>query len=244
MNHVNCGINRNSYKFLKKKFNEIGKRKILFIGNDYQYNNYAKNIQFLHSISKKFKNNIFGSMGNVKFNNMINYGWMNFDSEYSRKKLLDYDFLIQTSKNDANPSTILEAMSWGLIPIATKQCGYHNEEGIINIPLNRVNDTVKIIKKLLHINPNNLFHIQKINIKALNERYNWKIYRDTIKKIVLSPNKKKRNYNNYYLNKKQKNLFNKYEKNSPNYYLKINMILILIKANISLFIKKIFRISV
>ena len=35
----------------------------------------------------------------------------------SLKIISEYDFLIHTSNFDANPSTVLEAMSWGLIPI-------------------------------------------------------------------------------------------------------------------------------
>ena len=36
-----------------KKFNKPGKRKILYIGNDYSYNNFAKNLNYLELLSKK-----------------------------------------------------------------------------------------------------------------------------------------------------------------------------------------------
>ena len=39
-----------------------------------------------------------------------------------------------------------EAMSWGLIPVCTKQCGYYKNKGIINIPLNDLKNTIKTLK--------------------------------------------------------------------------------------------------
>ena len=54
--------------------------------------------------------------------------------------------MIQTSKNDANPSTVLESISWGLIPVITKECGYEN--------LNKkthYNNEIKSVKELLKV---------------------------------------------------------------------------------------------
>ena len=34
-----------------------------------------------------------------------------------------------TGKSDPNPTVILEAMAWGLIPIATKGSGYTEDDG-------------------------------------------------------------------------------------------------------------------
>ena len=40
------------YANIKKKFNKINKRKFLYIGNDYSFNNYAKNLNYLRKISQ------------------------------------------------------------------------------------------------------------------------------------------------------------------------------------------------
>ena len=117
---------------------------------------------------------------------MKNYGWVNLKSNNIRKILLQYDFLIHTSSHDANPSTILEAMSWGLIPITTKQCGYDNEKGIINIPLNKLDSTVKILKKFQSIDIKKLLYLQKNNHKRIKDFYNWNNFRKKIRSIVLS----------------------------------------------------------
>ena len=57
-----------------------------------------------------------------------------------------YDFLIHTSSYDANPSTVLEGISWGLIPVMTRQCGYENFSNHMYIPLNEIQKTIKKLK--------------------------------------------------------------------------------------------------
>lgn len=42
----------------------------------------------------------------------------------AREHLAAHDFLIMTSTEDANPTTVLEALCWGLIPICTAGCGW------------------------------------------------------------------------------------------------------------------------
>ena len=66
-----------------------------------------------------------------------------FKIEKSRNLLSRFDFLIQTSNYDANPSTVLESMSWGLIPVITKQCGYTDLEKVVYIPLNNLKGAEK-----------------------------------------------------------------------------------------------------
>ena len=46
------GIDKKNYPFIKKKFNKPGNRKFIYLGNDYAYNNYAKNTIYLDKISK------------------------------------------------------------------------------------------------------------------------------------------------------------------------------------------------
>ena len=62
IDQIDLCINSNLYPFIKDKFNKKGERKFLYIGNDYSYNNYAKNTDYLEEISKKFEKNTFGSI--------------------------------------------------------------------------------------------------------------------------------------------------------------------------------------
>ena len=49
---IDLGLDVTLYPNIKKKFNKINKRKFLYIGNDYSFNNYAKNLNYLRKISQ------------------------------------------------------------------------------------------------------------------------------------------------------------------------------------------------
>ena len=92
----------------------------------------------------------FATIGNKSIGKIKHYGWLNLQKK-NLSVIKKYDFLIQTSNYDANPSTVLESMSWGLIPVITPQCGYKKEKSIINIPLNKVNMACYKVNKLQQI---------------------------------------------------------------------------------------------
>ena len=121
------------------------------------------------------------------------------------------------------------------MPIMTKQCGYEGFDKIMYIPLNNVSKAVKKINFLQNLNQKKLKNLQKINLQFLKNKYNWKNFRLKILKVV---NKKKTNFIIKY-NKKQIKQFENYRKLSPNYYLRYDNIISIIKSNIKIFIKRI-----
>ena len=154
---IDLGIDRKNYPFIKKKFNKPGNRKFIYIGNDYAYNNFAKNTSYLNKISKNIGERIFGTVGNKKIGKIDHYGWLDLRLKKSRNLLSRFDFLIQTSNYDANPSTVFRSMSWGLIPVITKQCGYTDLEKVVYIPLNNLKGAEKKINQLQNIDQKNNF---------------------------------------------------------------------------------------
>ena len=71
-------------------------------------------------------------------------------------------------------------MSWGLIPVITKQCGYTDLEKVVYIPLNNLKGEKKI-NQLQNIDQKIIFKIQKNNLKTY-KKYNWENFR---KKLTL-----------------------------------------------------------
>ena len=236
MIQIDLGLHFEKYPFLKKNFNKKKERKFIYIGNDYSYNNFAKNLKYLKKISHKVGVEKFSTIGNKSIEGVKHYGWLNFEISKSLKIIKNYDFLIQTSKFDANPTTVLEAMSWGLIPVITKECGYSNSKSIINIPLNNYLKAVKIINSLQIIDSKLLINYQKKNIKNLKKIYNWTIFKKKIRSLVLYNNKSR----NIRYRQSELNFFIKNTKNSPNYYLNLEMIFLILKSNIKILIQKFF----
>lgn len=236
---IDLGLDVKLYPKIKKKFNKINERKFLYIGNDYSYNNYAKNLIYLKKISQLIGEKKFATIGNKSVGKIKHYGWSNLQNKKSLNILKKYDFLIQTSNYDANPSTVLETLSWGLIPVITPQCGYKKERSIINIPLNKVNMACYVINKLQKIPDKKLKKFQLENWKILKKFYTWAKFRKTIRKIVFSKNNNKK----ILYTKKELVFFKKSYLASPNYYLNFDMILTITKSNIKIFIKRMFKLQ-
>tara|TARA_B100001175_G_C19514158_1_gene646082 strand:- start:5341 stop:6459 length:1119 start_codon:yes stop_codon:yes gene_type:complete len=234
---IDLGLDVKLYPKIKKKFNKINERKFLYIGNDYSYNNYAKNLIYLKKITQLIGENKFASIGNKSIGKVKHYGWLNLQNKKSLNLIKNYDFLIQTSNYDANPSTVLESLSWGLIPVITPQCGYKKEKSIINIPLNKTYMAFNIINKLQKMSNKKLKKLQSENWKILKKFYNWVKFRNTIRKIVFSRNKNKK----IFYTKKELVFFKKNYLASPNYHLNFDMILPIIKSNIKIFIKRMIK---
>lgn len=234
---LKLGIDKNLYPFQKKKFNIKGKRKFFFIGNDYAYNNFSKNLPYLKDISKVIGPEFFGTAGNKKIRNVKHFGWLNFQKKSSLNIIKNFDFLIQTSKYDANPSTVLEAISWGLVPVVTKECGYSKDKSIINIPLNKIEDVKKIILELQFCKQKKLKDMQINNLSLLKKKYNWVSFRKIVFNTAFLS---KRNLNRIKYSNKELMYFKKNTKESLNYFLRPYMLYVVLKSNISLFIRKIF----
>jgi len=234
---IDLGLDIKLYPKIKKKFNKINERKFLFIGNDYSYNNYAKNLTYLKNISQLIGEKKFATIGNKSVGKIKHFGWLNLQNKKSLNIIKKYDFLIQTSNYDANPSTVLESLSWGLIPVITPQCGYKKEKSIINIPLNKVNMACNIINNLQEVSDQKLKKLQSENWKILKRFYSWAKFRKTIRKIVLTKNMNK----NIVYTKKELFFFKKNYLASPNYHLNFDMILTILKSNIKIFIKRMVK---
>jgi hypothetical protein len=101
------------------------------------------------------------------------HGWLDFSTDTARAIVNQYDFLLMTSSADANATTVLEAMSWGLIPVVPPQCGYHEEPGIINIPLGDVDGALSQLRYADQLPDATLRTLARANLRRLDEHYNW-----------------------------------------------------------------------
>ena len=81
--------------------------------------------------------------------------------------------MITVGTADANPTTILEAMSWGLIPVCSVQSGYEGFSGIRNISIDNLDDAVKTINHLQSVSEEQLNKWQQENLDCLDNHFNW-----------------------------------------------------------------------
>ena len=182
--HLDLAVNRAHFPHIKAGFNAKGSRRFLYIG----HGAWMKNVPYLQRLAAKRPDWTFAWIGGKqdKSRHLKCLGSHDFSKESSRALVAEYDFLICTSSADANPTTILEAMAWGLIPVCTPTCGYDNEPGIFNIPLNNVDKALRILEKLQYLDESDLRGLQEQNLVRLQEHYNWDRFCQQVADSVLS----------------------------------------------------------
>ena len=170
MIQLDLAVDRASFPFLKTSFNPAGKRKFLYIGNDHP----GKNISFLRDLAEYAGYRISWAGRGAAVNGLNRLGFLEFSDISVLKKLIaDHDFLITVGSFDANPTSILESMSWGLIPICTTSSGYVNSPGIVNISGICLKSAKDTLDHLQYCEQSELLCKQNLGHRLLEERFNW-----------------------------------------------------------------------
>jgi hypothetical protein len=165
-------VNRADFPLLKASFGLPGQRKFVYIGSA----GFHKNIEYLFEIGAANPNlgiSWIGGTGQERIPGLKNYGYVDFHTYSGQQLVAEHDFLLTVGSSDSNPTTIVEAMSWGLIPICTPQSGYRQVPGIINVPLNDVAEASRILQWANTLEEERLLEVQSINFKALDDWYNY-----------------------------------------------------------------------
>ena len=100
-------------------------------------------------------------------------GTYDFSEQEVKKLIQEYDFLITVGSADANPTTILEAMAWGLVPVCSVQSGYNGFSAIRNISIDCIEDAITTIKYLQSVPEEQLKKWQQENLTQLDIHFNW-----------------------------------------------------------------------
>ncbi|MDB4669545.1 hypothetical protein OAF33_00730 [bacterium] len=169
--HIDLAVDREHFPRLERELNPVGARRFLFIGSGL----WCKNVPYLGEIAGAYPKAKFSWIGRGKYQhpNLHKYGFTDLSTSEGREIVAQYDFLIMPGRIDANPTTILEAMSWGLIPVCTRQSGYDGFGGIFNIPLDDVAGAVKIIDDLSKISESEYQACQELNFQLLENHFHW-----------------------------------------------------------------------
>lgn len=183
MRHLDLAVDRHDFPPIKQTFNPRGQRRFLYIGTSTWY----KNVRYLSEIARVLPDIEFAWAGADKgLPRIRSLGWQDFSTKKGRSVVSKYDFMITVGNADGNPTTILEAMAWGLIPVCTPQSGYVDYFSVQNIPLNDVNAAANIIKVLQDVPEDTLRIWQKENWTLLDKHFNWNRFADQVIDAIVS----------------------------------------------------------
>lgn len=182
---LDLAIDRKDFPVLRERFNEPGSRRFVYIG----HTGATKNTRYLSEIAKRLPGLDFAWMGpgNQPIRGLRVLGRQDFRTQASRDLVSGFDFLLMVSRYDSNPTTILEAMSWGLIPICTPQCGYDDTPTIPNVPLNEADEAARVLLDLETLPSDDLVGIQRRNWDLLDTYYTWDRFAAQVIEAIESP---------------------------------------------------------
>lgn len=179
MTQIDLAVDSNDFPLIKNSYNSIGHRKILYIGNSDE----CKDLQYLMRIAGEIGKENFGTAGAV-LPGIKSHGYLDFSDRKSLETIKQYDFLLITSKADANPTVVLESMSWGLIPICTRTCGYTAEDGVI-ILTGKLSEDVESIKLIMDLDELSLKGIQNVNRDKILKDFTWENFCNKVQDLIV-----------------------------------------------------------
>lgn len=171
MRHMDLAVNRAHFPLIKRRFNPPGQRRFVYIGNS----SHLKNTGYLSRLRAECKGANIDWIGRGKRSipGVPAIGFVDFTQPAAREMIQQYDFMITVGSLDPNPTTILESMGFGLVPVCSPQSGYEDAPGIVNIPLDDIAGAQAVFDRLQQADDATLIQLQAQGQKALDTHFTW-----------------------------------------------------------------------
>lgn len=177
--HLDLAVNREHFPFLRTdEVAPVGQRRFLFVGNHPAY----KNVDFLDHLARSLPDVAFHRIGPFKrrFRSLKQHGPKDFADPTVAAFAAEFDFMITPSERDANPTTILEAMALGLVPVAPEGSGYYADDGVIPISGNDLAAAATTIRQLQRMPAEEIVARRRANLERLDRHYTWEHFVDVV----------------------------------------------------------------
>ena len=178
MVHVDLAVDRADFPRVKTTFNPPAERRFLYVGHTGWY----KNTPYLSDLARRLPSTEFGWIGTGEpaITGLRPYGRRDFETDDARALVAEHDFLLTVGVGDANPTTVLEAMAWGLIPVCTPESGYAGRAGILNVPAGDAEGAASVLRALQERPESELLALQAANDTDLDRHFNWDRFTDQV----------------------------------------------------------------
>lgn len=171
MVHLDLAVDRHDFPAIKTHFNPPGRRRFVYIG----HSGWTKNTPYLSTVAHAAPDCPIAwiGRGDQPIVDLEPLGFQNFATDEGKRTVATFDFLLTVGRADANPTTVLEAMAWGLIPICTPQSGYVGYPSIVNVPLDEPEAVAAILRQMQAMPDAELANLQVQNWQHLDAHFNW-----------------------------------------------------------------------
>lgn len=175
--HIDMAIDLEHYPFLKSPDDVSMPRKMVYIGCMVPH----KGTDYLSAIAEAMPDIEFHHIGWGAIPHCHNWGIIDLASDKGREVIKQFTHLISCGRNDANPTTVLEAQAWGLIPMCTPRSGW-NDVSVRLFPLDNIQEAVKTIRA--YINEDIKFEELINNRDYIKRCYNFDSFSQKIIEVI------------------------------------------------------------
>jgi glycosyltransferase involved in cell wall biosynthesis len=178
---LDMAVDRRDFPRIKGGFAPPGKRRFVYVGDA----NPFKNVAYLAAIARAMPEAEVAWLGRGDATEGIHFlGFHDFATRPVQEMVAGFDFLLTVGNSDANPTTVLEAMAWGLVPVCTPQSGYEGEPGIPNVPLDDVAGAVAVLRSLQQAPAGRLEALRDANDAQLATRFTWERFLSRVDQAI------------------------------------------------------------
>ena len=160
-------------------------KKWLFVGNHPHF----KNVEYLNKLAVNLPDFEFHRIGPIKrrFKALIQHGQIELLSKEYMEVAEFCRFFVTPGTIDANPTTILEAMGVGLVPVAPVGSGYYETSGILPISGVSLTKDIELIYQYSEMSDCEIQLRLEENKLRLLERFNWIRFTDDVLASIEKP---------------------------------------------------------
>jgi glycosyltransferase involved in cell wall biosynthesis len=178
MVRLDMAIDTTCFPRVKRTFNPPGQRGFLYIGR----NDPMKGTDFLSELACHASDYRWGWVGSGPDIDGIPRlsGARPMTPEFIANLAQDFDFFINTSLADPNPTTILESMAWGFPVICTPQSGYYGTSYRKCIDRDDIDGSVDVLRQLQSTDENRLQAMADKARNTVTRDYTWSLLVDRI----------------------------------------------------------------
>ncbi len=179
---LDMAVDCTQYPLVKRRFNPPGKRGYLYIGSNRPEKGCSILSQTMAQLTDFPKGWIGGGRDIPHLPRL--YTYVDLTPGLVSKLASRYDFFVNTSISDANPTTILEAMAWGFPVACTPQSGYYDISSIISLSTSDIQANVETLIWLQHAPEEELIALSLTNRKLVETHYTWEHFCNTVWKSL------------------------------------------------------------
>lgn len=179
---LDMAIDPNSFPRIKTRFNPPGKRGFLYIGA----NRPEKATYILSALMERFPEVPRGWIGTgpdiPHMQRLTTHARLtpSFVSDLAAK----YDIFLNTSLSDANPTTVLEAMSWGFAVACTPGSGYRGVGSIWELDGTDLDASTDCLRHIQSMPESALLTAGTTNRAKVEERFTWDHFLSKLESVV------------------------------------------------------------